>query len=301
MNSELSILIPTFNYNVFPLVSRLHAQLVAAHCTFEIVVYDDCSTAPEKENEHINSLSHSSYTVLNENIGRSAIRNKLANDANYEVLLFLDADTMVIRDDFIAKYIENLNPHSEIIYGGITYQDQPPHRSELLRWKYGNEREALPVSERLKEPHLRFLTLNFLIRKNVFERLKFNEDIPNLRHEDTLFALDSKKKGIKVDHIDNPVMHLGLETSEVFLRKSRESVDALILFVKEGLIDAGETALSAKAEALKKQGMAAPIRSVYDTFGKMMERNLLSGSPSLFIFDLYRLGYYLKNANTIKK
>jgi glycosyltransferase involved in cell wall biosynthesis len=296
MTQKLSILIPTYNYNVLPLVTSLHHQAQALNIEYEIRVYDDHSSQPDVANEAINELSSCTFTVLDRNIGRSAIRNKLASDAVYSKLLFLDADTAIIREDFIRQYLNTISEETEIIYGGITYQPDPPPDEEILRWKYGNEREALSVTERNKDPHLRFLTLNFLIAKRVFEGHRFNEEIPNLRHEDTLFALDSKKKGIKVQHIDNPVMHLGLESSEVFLRKSMESVEALFQFVSEGLIAAEETALSKKAISLKNQGLSSMVLRFYNVFRKKMKKNLLSKNPSLFIFDLYRLGYYLKLA-----
>ncbi len=289
----ISILIPTYNYNVFPLVNALYQQAEALKIPFEIRVYDDCSPKPPTENEAIDKLPHARYKKLPQNIGRSAIRNLLAEEAEYENLLFLDADTQVIKKDFVKNYIDKIPHSAAIIYGGIRYQKKPPDSSEILRWVYGNQREALPVEERNKQPHLRFLTLNFLIRKAVFSRLRFNEEIPNLRHEDTLFALDAKKQKLSVLHIDNPVIHLGLESSAVFLRKSRESVESLRDFVNQGLIKAAETKLSAKADQLSKNGLSKPISLFYRTFKKPMEKNLLSQHPSLLVFDVYRLGYYL--------
>lgn len=289
----ISILIPTYNYNVYTLVQELHNQAEKTNQDFEIRVYDDCSTHPFLENEKINQLSHASFTPLKKNIGRSAIRNLLAEEAKYPNLLFLDADTQVIREDFIQSYIDEIPKDYQIIYGGIRYQETAPPKEEKLRWIYGIKREALAVEERRKHPHLRFLTLNFLIHKTVFSKLKFNEEIPNLRHEDTLFALDAKKRKIDVRHIDNPVIHLGLESSEVFLRKSRESVESLKLFIDQGLILPQETALSAKALQLQKSKSTFMFKSFYKNFKGAMEKNLLSEKPSLFVFDIYRLGYYL--------
>lgn len=298
MRKSLSILIPTYQYNVFPLVEKLHDQAVDAGIEFEINVYDDCSPTLIEENERINTLPHGNFTKLLNNIGRSAIRNLLAERASFDTLLFLDADTMVIRDDFIQTYLDVLDENSQIIYGGIVYQKDAPDKNEMLRWVYGNEREALTVQERNKQPHLRFLTLNFMIRKSVFSIIRFNETIPNLRHEDTLFALDSKKKEISVKHIDNPVMHLGLESSEVFLRKSIEAVDALKNLVDSGLIGAEETSLSHKGEQFRGGIRGSFVKLLYSLFKGPMERNLLSGSPSLKLFDLYRLGYYLQKSDS---
>src|SRR5690554_1710662 len=271
----LSILIPTYNYNVYPLVEQLHKQATHLKLDFEIRVYDDFSTLPAPENEKINQLSNASFTLLKKNIGRSAIRNLLAKEAKYPNLLFLDADTQIIKEDFIQNYVDEIPHGYQIIYGGIRYQENAPPKEEKLRWVYGVDREALPVEERRKQPHIRFLTLNFLIHKSVFAQLKFNEKIPNLRHEDTLFSLDAKKKELDVRHIDNPVIHLGLESSEVFLRKSRESVESLKLFIDQSLINAEETALSAKAHQLKKNGLAWGVKLFYKIFKRTMEKNLL--------------------------
>ena len=78
----LSILIPTYNYNVEALVSELHAQTTACDIEFEILCYDDGSTNLEliEENKSIELLTHTTYKVLDVNIGRSAIRNLLVKD-----------------------------------------------------------------------------------------------------------------------------------------------------------------------------------------------------------------------------
>ena len=290
----ISILIPTYNYDVTILVKELHKQLTTAAITFEILVLDDASGKLIAENDTLNALSHTTFKPLEKNIGRSAIRNLLAATATFENLLFLDADTKVIRDDFVQKYLDAITPEIQIIYGGIVYQEQAPAKEELLRWIYGNEREALDVSERNKAPYLRFLTLNFFIKKSVFEIHRFNEEIPNLRHEDTLFALGSKKLALNIKHIDNPVMHLGLESSQVFLQKSMESVEALHMFVKTGLIEANETSLSKKGKQLKNSLTKGLAKGFLSLCGGSIEKHLVSKDPSLFWFDVYRLCYYLK-------
>ncbi len=290
----ISILIPTYNYDVTALVKELHKQATAASIAFEILVLDDASGKLIAENDILNTLDHTTFTPLPNNIGRSAIRNLLAQTAAFENLIFLDADTKVIRLDFVQKYLDTITPEIQIIYGGIVYQERPPEKEELLRWIYGNEREALDVSERNKAPYLRFLTLNFFIKKSVFDAHRFNEEIPNLRHEDTLFALGAKKRRLHIKHIDNPVMHLGLESSHVFLRKSMESVDALHMFVKTGLIDAEETALSKKGKSLKNPITKLMSKVFLAMCGGAIKRHLVSKDPSLFWFDVYRLCYYLK-------
>ena len=88
----LSILIPTYNYNIFPLVTELVNQAKVLKIEFEIITIDDGSNQFQIENHKINHLENCSYTVLSNNIGRSSIRNLLAKKAKFKWLLFLDAD-----------------------------------------------------------------------------------------------------------------------------------------------------------------------------------------------------------------
>ncbi|WP_346882817.1 glycosyltransferase [uncultured Algibacter sp.] len=290
----LSILIPTYNYDTFSLAQSIHEQAIKANITFEILVYDDASSNWISNNDKINNLEHAKFKLLKQNIGRSAIRNLLANDAKYTWLLFLDADTKIINENFIQVYLNEIkNTSNQIVYGGICYQKDKPNNNQMLRWVYGNKREALSLSNRNKNPYLRFLTLNFLAKKDVFDTIKFNVDIPNLRHEDTLFALDAKKNNINIKHIDNPVLHLGLELSETFLKKSEQALDTLHLFVKQKLIEPQDTALSKYAKSLIKFKLHYLLTVVYWIFKTPIKKHLLKNNPSLILFDFYRLGYYL--------
>ena len=289
----LSILIPTYNYNIEALVTELHAQATACDIDFEILCYDDGSTNLKilKSNNAINLFENTAYKVLKTNIGRSAIRNLLAKDAHYDLLLFLDADVIPVKNDFISKYLNSISDSIKIIYGGIRYQEENPKNTQLLRWVYGNKREALSVIKRNKDVYLSFLTLNFIIQKKVFNTVSFNEAIPNLRNEDTLFSYNLKQEKIPLAHIDNPVYHLGLEDSETFLKKSIESQEAMNLFLEENLIDIKYTALTKIFFRIKKIKLDHLFSMTHPFTEKLFKINLLSKNPSLFIFDLYRLSY----------
>ena len=289
----LSILIPTYNYNIEALVAELHAQTTACNIEFEIICYDDGSKNLEliAANESINSLKNTNYKVLGSNIGRSSIRNLLAKDAKYDLLLFLDADVIPVKKDFISKYLNSVTDSTNIIYGGIRYQEESPKKAHLLRWVYGRKREALPVTKRNKNIYLSFLTLNFIIRKTIFDSVSFNEDIPNLRNEDTLFSFNLKQAKIALAHIENPVYHLGLEDSNIFLKKSIESQDAMNQFLDEGLIDIKYTLITKTIYRLKKIKLDRLFSMTYPFTEKLFVTNLLSSKPSLFIFDLYKLSY----------
>ncbi|WP_276380764.1 glycosyltransferase [Flavobacterium sp. H4147] len=288
----LSILIPVYNYNVLPLVSELVKQCNSCGINFEVLCLDDASNLYEEENQKINQFINCSFIVLPKNIGRSAIRNLLAEKAHYENLLFLDADTIPVQENFISNYIQEISQEEKIVYGGILYENIKPEKGKVLRWIYGRKREALQVSDRIQNPYLSFLTLNFLIKKSIFSKVRFNENIPNLRHEDTLFSFELKQEQIKVIHIENPVFHLGIESSTIFLKKSEEAVLGLKNLVDSSLISKDYVKLSHYFQMIKNYHLSSIISFSFKIFKPLLVKQLLSKKPSLLLFDMYRLGYY---------
>lgn len=291
----ISILIPTYNYNIVLLVQELYKQATELNIPFEILVYDDASTSSSNtENSAINFIDNCYFEQLPTNIGRSAIRNLLAKNAKFEFLLFLDADVKIVSNNFLSDYITKLNSKTQIIYGGIIYQNERPNQRKILRWIYGNKREALNLKKRLKKPYLSFLTLNFLINKNIFKYLKFNENIPNLRNEDLIFAMEAKKQRVLVEHIHNPVMHLGIENSELFLKKTIDTIHSFNFITSKGYLNPNNASLTRVGFAIEKLKLTFVFVKLHEKFNSYFQKNLLSRKPSLFIFDLFRLCYFLK-------
>lgn len=290
----LSILIPTYNYNVFPLVKEVSEQCIIEKISFEIIVIDDFSQNSHIENNEINNLDNCSYSILNQNIGRSAIRNLLSTKASFDNLLFLDADVRIISNQFIKKYVSFIKSNSNygVVYGGIVYQENKPNDNQLLRWIYGNEREALSAEKRNENVYISFLTLNFLIKKEVFQTVRFNEDIPNLRYEDLLFSFDLKKNRIPLQHINNQVVHNGIETSEVFMHKTNDSLKGLKFLLSKNYLPVDYAKISAVFNLLNQTKLLFLINFIYKMRKNSFQKNLLSSKPSLFIYDIYRLGYF---------
>ncbi|RZJ65105.1 MAG: glycosyltransferase [Flavobacterium sp.] len=286
----LSILIPTYNYDIFALAANVNRQCVLLQIDFEVIVIDDASGGFVSENSRINSLNNCSYSILPENVGRSKIRNLLASRAKYDWLLFLDADVLPVRDSFIANYLEHTNK-LQAVNGGILYTNKKPDDNKMLRWTYGKSREALPANARSKNPYLAFLSLNFLIPKALFEQVKFDESLPNLRHEDTVFSYRLQQKNITVLHIDNPVYHLGLDTFDIMLNKEHESLQALKLLVESGKISPEYVKMGRYYAFLKKTSLAFFVSAFFELTRKSLLSDISKPNPSLFWYDVYRLGY----------
>lgn len=291
----ISVLIPTYNYNISQLVNKIHEQFsLVKNISFEILVYDDGSNLFQQENSTISTLKNTSYTILEKNIGRSAIRNLLAKKAIYENLLFLDADVEIVSANFITNYIYFIkkNKNYQVCYGGIIYQNNKPSKNQLLRWKYGKKREALVAKDRILKEHVSFLTLNFLINKNVFKQVSFNEKIPNLRYEDLLFSYDLMQANIPINHIDNVVVHNGIETSELFLKKTNDSLFGLKYLLDNNYLPNNYSFLTMTYYKLKKVHLLFIIRFFYKISYPFLTKNILGKQPNLLIYDFYRLGYF---------
>ncbi|MEH6766004.1 MAG: glycosyltransferase [Aequorivita antarctica] len=288
----ISILIPTYNYIVFSLAETLQKQCENANIPYEILVLDDASTAKKslEDNSKINSLKHCSFQVLGENIGRSKIRNLLAEKANFDWLLFLDADTFPSNSEFVAKYLTAFSNEVSVIFGGIEY---PKNKSEnfSLRHKYGSERESLPLVERLKIPYRSFITMGFAIKKEVFQKIKFNEKLSGYGYEDSVFGYELQKNNISLLHIENPVIHLNLESNEDFIKKSNLALQNLLNFYNSGVIDVETVKILKTYQKLKSYNLLFAARWFFNISEEKLLKNLNSPKPSLFLFDLYRLGY----------
>ncbi len=299
----LSVLLPVFNFDVRDLVKTLHYQAVNAGIRFEIVVVDDCSGEKFRAiNREISALESVVYHEESENIGRSRIRNKLADLAKYDNLMYLDCDSSIDNPEFISNYINNLQK-GDVIYGGRKYYYTSPSDNRYkLHWLHGIKREQIPVAIRSSEPNKSFMTNNFIISRSAINEVRFNERIRGYGHEDTLFGYDLAKCNITIAHIDNPVIHMGLEPSEEFLRKTREGIKNLRRIMK---INGNEKklvkdiTLLAYYKKIKSLGLDAAIRYIYERSEVRLRKNLLSEHPNLFVFDLYKLGYLctLKNEN----
>ena len=59
----ISLLIPTYNYNVHPLVLELNRQCKQCGIDFEIIVLDDAGTQFFDENQAINSIENCTFKL----------------------------------------------------------------------------------------------------------------------------------------------------------------------------------------------------------------------------------------------
>lgn len=290
----LSICIPTYNYDVTALVMELNKQATTNKLDCEILIADDYSGNLELKEKNIEAAKKykAVFIALEKNVGRAAIRNLLASKAGGDFVLFLDCDTMPVFDDFLHKYQQEMN--GDVVVGGIAYRESLYDNNKKLRWTYGHKRETKTAGERSKKPYASFMTGNFMIKGSMFQQLKFDENITQYGHEDTLFGIELKQHGIKIKHINNPVYHEGLESNEVFISKTKKGVENLVKLLNSS---GYKTDLQSHIKLLRtfiklrKAGMVGIVAWVFKKNEKWLIGQLNKKEPNMKIFDFFKLGY----------
>jgi len=230
-----SICLPVYRYDVRPLVRELLRQAAeltdADDAPFEILVYDDAS--PDDEDwgrATLRSLAGIRYEELAVNLGRAAIRNKMAREAKFDYVLLLDADGWPGPDflnDWFVVLQDLWNTSEQVAVGGRSYAEKAPSPAFHLHWHYGRKRESASASERANTPYLGFQSNNFLVERAVLLAHPFPEKVAGYGHEDTIWGQQLEGAGVSILHVHNPVVHLGLEPVEVFLRKQKQAIENL--------------------------------------------------------------------------
>ncbi|MDR2823794.1 MAG: glycosyltransferase [Prevotellaceae bacterium] len=280
----LSILIPAYNYNIVKLASDLHSQAKSLGVDFEIVVIEDGSQKFLSENKSIENLSFVKYFVLKENIGRSAIRNLLADTALYDNLLFIDCDAEVASNYFLEKYLPFCNK-KQITIGGTMYCSENQDGRCSLRLKYGIEREQKGTN---------FTTFNFLIYKDIFQQIRFDETLKTYGYEDMLFGVELIERKIPTVFIDNKLIHNGLDDNFAFLQKVDTATKNLYFLYKKNAFNVltKTSRILSFYQKLKKLHLTKIISLKFKIFKPLIIKNLTGKNPSLLLFDFYKLGIF---------
>jgi cellulose synthase/poly-beta-1,6-N-acetylglucosamine synthase-like glycosyltransferase len=295
LSRVLSILIPIYNFEVDEFVRELREHCIREEIEFEIICIDDASDPDYKNmNRRLNQLEGVEYQELDKNAGRSRIRNILTERARYENLLFFDCDSSLEGQALIKGYLPYFN-QNKVVYGGRSYRkDRPSDKSLILRWKYGIQREVQPASKRNELPYRSFMTNNFLIPKAILVDVKLDENLEGYGHEDTMLALELKGRGIEILHIDNPLCHIGLESADEFLDKTKNGVQNLARIIHTGKLGPSNKLYRSYLN-LRNFKLLKSFQKIFKRNERRILNNLISDEPKMRYFDAYKL-YHLSKA-----
>ncbi len=298
----ISICIPVYNFKVDALVKELYAQTRHLGVPSEIILIDDGSEEIYREYNK-KTCNYVKYIQLDKNIGWTAIRNLFLKYVAYDHLLFLDCDSLIIRDNFLAKYLSAIKEHPDgVICGGRVYDKNPPARNKRLRWKYGIKREGKSLETRQKKPDVSFMAFNFVISRKVFEKIHFDERVVEYGHEDTLFGFELKKGGIKIYHIDNVILNGHLETNDEYIQKTEKALGNLPFILQ--LSDNNKSLIEDVAVLrtyYKLYGIRKIIAAIFLIKKPFIKFLLSKGYVNLYLLDFYKLGILTEKFRPFKE
>lgn len=291
--TELSILIPEYNYDCTPLVRALRKQVEALPrgVRAEIVVADDASTEPPGllTRERLAACDGVRLLALPHNVGRARIRNLLAREAAYGQLLYLDCDVALVRPDFLCRYMEE--PEAAVLCGGVTLRPDADLSARNLRYRY--EQNCLPkftLARRRAAPYQGFRTTNFRVRREVMSQYPFDASLCRYGYEDVLWGRVLREAGVEIVHTDNPIAIADFEDNARFLDKTEEGLHTLCALERELR---GYSRVISCADRAARWGVAGLSARLFDLCREGLRRRLSGSRPSVRLYQLYRLGFYL--------
>jgi hypothetical protein len=119
----------------------------------------------------------------------------------------------------------------------------------------------------------------------------FEERLTGYGHEDTHFGLQLQANHIPIEHIDNPVWNLKLDTNEEFLTKTDSALRNLLWLKRNAAsFRIEESNRLLKGYILVSKNSFLKLLFKWVSFNEtILAQMLRTGRAPLFIFDLYRL------------
>jgi len=261
---------------------------------FEIIVADDGSDDIQtiKENERINEMINCRYVVRSNNIGRAAIRNLLGSMASFDWLLFLDSDVIIENTSFIINYL-NAPEKYPVVYGGVKIGIDTAHSTIKGNLRYMYEKQCEPHhSARLRasKPYRSFRTTNFMIMKEAFAKCQFDNTITTYGYEDVLFGKHLCDNKIDIMHIDNPVTYTEYDSNKDYMAKTEESLRTLDSLYDELKDYSGIIKLCSYIHRFRAAWL---VKKLFLIMSNDWKRRLESEHPSLLIYKMYKIGYFI--------
>ena len=310
---DLSILLPSYNNVCVSLVQALQRQADALRgkldkpFRYEIIVADDGSTdaACIDANRVIGDMLHCRYLRMEQNVGRAQIRNVLISESSGDYVLLIDSDLFLCDDNYLYKYATST---ADVVYGGtriggegLVMVDNEANTENLkgnLRYIYEKKPEPShrAVFRQLR-PNQEISVCNLYARRDIMEAHPFDSRFKAYGYEDVLFGKRLAESGIEVTHIDNPVLINEFEPNSVFVKKTEEAILTLCRFEQDL---EGYSNLKTKVTTLGRYIPLSLFRLWHRIMKNNEKRNLTGPKPSLLLFKLYKLGFFLENRKVKK-
>ncbi len=298
----LSVLIPTRDFVPAELVEQIYRQAEDLGEPYEILILDDASTKPEIQQGLARLEQKGWCRILTQQVnqGRAKARNILYKASSGRILLFIDSDARVIDSQFLRRHLDDIS-RAEVVCGGLTNPPPPAPDGCELRYKYetaAQRKGHRTAAWRNKNPYKSMASFQLLMRREVMQRVPFQETIAGYGYEDVVFGLQLQELGISVLHTDNNLEHTGINSNTAFLSNTEEAMRTLATLPEQWQ---QQIPLACTARKLEKWHIAPLLRGIFLLIKPLVRRNLLGHHPSIHLYQTYKLGRLLEERKEAKK
>ena len=206
---KISVIIPTYNRG-YIIEKSVRSVLKQTYTNIEIIIVDDGST--DNTEEVIKSINDKriKYIKLLNNRGASYARNKGIKASTGKYISFQDSDD-IFYNDKLEKQLDNLKKNkSDLDFCKIVVYDNSK------KVFYPNELQEKSI---LKNDYVTELcnanfisTQAILAKKNIFNKVLFDEKLPRLQDYDLVLRLAGK---IKISYTNEPLVDLYIQNNSI--------------------------------------------------------------------------------------
>jgi len=202
---HLSVLIPFFHDDPSPL---LMALAKGSNTSIEILIYDDGTqdtTLTQRLQEAVTAAQcPATLLTASQNKGRSYGRNHMT-------------------DYFLDHYMAQIKANTaDIIFGGFKVLETRGDASTELHRVMSITSDCASAAERQALGPKNVASSNLCVRKTVLIQIPFDNEFTGWGWEDSEWAARASQS-FTLLHIDNPALHLGLETTDTLLKRFKTS------------------------------------------------------------------------------
>jgi glycosyltransferase involved in cell wall biosynthesis len=217
----LSVLVPFYRDDATALLRALDG--LHTNEAVELLIYDDGTgdaALTDAVKATIAQCQKPARFLSNaQNKGRAAARNALQDAARAKWVLFLDADMQPVSETFLQAYLDVIAVDAaDIVFGGFEVEDRSADKDRDLHRALSHVSDCLSLEERIAGGPQYVASSNLCVRKSVLREEPFDTGFSGWGWEDSEWAARVAKR-YSLRHIDNPAIHLGLETTETLLSR----------------------------------------------------------------------------------
>ena len=195
-------------------------------------------------------------------------------------------------DTFLATYLKEIEKNAaDIIFGGFTVPGKKQSNDTELHRAFSQTSDCLDARERSAKGPQYVASSNLCVRKSVLQDEPFDTGFSGWGWEDSEWAARVAKK-FSLKHLDNPALHLGLESTETLLSRFKTSGPNYIRFTKAHPELAKSLTLYKMSQRLKSlpgQTLMRPLLAF------MVRRSFTPTKLRLIALKLWRASWYAQD------